>query len=175
MLTAVTALNTARADTGDPLTDLVDAAAQRLQVAEPVASAKWITGTAIEDPARVRQQLDTLAAAATARGIDADYVRRVFADQIDATEAVQYRRFAQWKLDPSSAPTTAPDLSASRAAIDTLSREMVDQVGLQWAVLHSPGCASRLDAVQQDVSGARGLDDVYRQALSFATRSYCVP
>ena len=47
----------ARADAASPLTALVDAAAQRLQVAEPVAAFKWNTHGAIEDEGRVRQEL----------------------------------------------------------------------------------------------------------------------
>ena len=38
-------------------------------------------------------------------------VRRIFTDQIDATEAIEDTRFAQWKLDPESAPGVAPDLA----------------------------------------------------------------
>lgn len=164
-----------RADTANPLIDLVDAAAQRLQLADPVAAFKWNTQTAIEDPARVREQLDSLVETANAEHLNPDYVTRVFADQINATEAVQYHRFAQWKLDPSSAPTTAPDLSGSRAAIDSLNHDMVTQLALQWNLLHSPECASRLDEARRDVGTARQLDAIDREALSFATRAYCRP
>ncbi len=163
----------ARADTG--LTGLVDAAAQRLQVAEPVAAVKWNAGAAVEDRTRVREQLDRLAADATAEHLDPGYVTAVFADQIAASEAVQYRRFAEWKLDPSGVPADPPSLAASRAEIDTLNRAMLDQIGQQWGLLHSPECAGHLDAAGRDISAARHLDDFYRHALALATRSYCRP
>lgn len=60
----------ARADGENPLASLVDAAAQRLQVAEPVAAYKWKTHGAIEDPVRVRQQLAELGDQAVAEHVD---------------------------------------------------------------------------------------------------------
>jgi chorismate mutase len=163
----------ARADDTNPLFDLVDAATQRLQTAEPVAASKWKNGGSIEDPQRVGQVLEAVSADATGKGVDAGYVRRIFTDQIDATEAIEYTRFAQWKLDPGSAPGVAPDLAASRAIIDRLNGEMVEQVALQWSVLHSPDCIGTLDDAKTAVADAGGLDPLYQQALSFSTHSYC--
>lgn len=155
------------------LTELVDAAAQRLQVADDVAASKWHAGAAIEDPARVEQQLTGLATAAAAEHLDADYVRQVFTDQIDATESAEHYRFAQWKLDPAAAPAGAPDLAASRARIDGFNRVMLTQIGLRWQQLHAPDCGAQLDEATRDVSIARQLDPFYRQALTAATRDYC--
>ena len=163
----------ARADSTSPLTELVDAAATRLQVAEPVAAFKWRAHGAIQDPARVEQELAALRAEATAKRIDADYVARVFGDQIDATEAIEYSRFADWKLNPSDAPAAAPDLSASRSTIDGLNQTMLTQIALNWDLLHSPACAVALDAARSEVIGAGRLDGLYQRALSLATRSYC--
>ncbi len=163
----------ARGDDANPLFALVDAATQRLQTAEPVAATKWSTGGSIEDPARVEQVLAAVSAHATARGADAGYVRQLFSDQIAATEAIEYTRFAQWKLDPNSAPGVAPDLAASRATIDRLNTEMVDQVVLHLPDLRSPDCTGALDEAKTAVASARALDPLYQQALTFSTRSYC--
>nr|WP_036472504.1 chorismate mutase [Mycobacterium triplex] len=162
----------ARADTG-ALTELVDAAAQRLQVAEAVAAYKWNAHAAIEDPDRVQQQLAKLSADAVGEHIDPDYVTRVFGDQINATEAIEHTRFAQWKLDPSSAPANAPELSVSRSTIDGLNQTMLNQMVVHWDLLHSPGCAPLLVATRAAVTRARVLDRLYQQALALATRSYC--
>jgi chorismate mutase len=163
----------ARGDTDSPLLGLVDAAARRLQVAEPVAAFKWKTRGAIEDPGRVEQELAKLGAEASAARADPDYVTRVFGDQISATEAIEYNRFADWKLNPADAPTAAPDLSQSRSAIDGLNHTMLTQIVAGWDLLHSPGCATDLDAARSDVARARQLDGLYQQALSRATQSYC--
>lgn len=172
---ATTPTAPARADDANPLFELVDAAAQRLQTAEPVAASKWLTGGSIEDPQRVEQVLAAVSADATSRGVDGGYVRRIFTDQIDATEAIEYTRFGQWKLDPGSAPRIAPDLAASRATIDGLNTEMVEQVALRWSVLHSPGCTRMLDDATTAVTTARMLDPLYQQALAFSSQSYCAP
>ncbi|OBH35777.1 chorismate mutase [Mycobacterium sp. E342] len=162
-----------RADETSPLHDLVDAAAQRLQIAEPVAAFKWTTHGAIEDQVRVRQELANMAAQAAARQIDPDYVTRIFGDQISATEGIEYARFADWKLDPAAAPTGAEDLSASRSSIDTLNQTMLSQVVTGWDLLHSPACPGQLDLASREVTGARRLDGLYQRALALATRSYC--
>ena len=154
---------------------MIDAAARRLQVAEPVAAAKWHSAAAVADPDRVRQELDALAVEATSAQIDSEYVRQVFGDQIDATEAIEYSRFAQWKLDPVAVPAVAPALSESRSAIDDLNHVMLTQVALQWELLHSPDCGGRLDSARTAVAQSRRLDALYRQALSVASRSYCRP
>ena len=147
---------TARGDDANPLLELVDAATQRLQTAEPVAASKWKTGGSIEDPQRVEQVLGAVSADAKGRGVDVDYVRQIFTDQIHATEAIEYTRFAQWKLDPASAPGVAPDLAASRATIDRLNGEMVEQVALHWSVLHSPDCNGTLDDAKTAVDQSHG-------------------
>jgi chorismate mutase len=167
------AMASADADSPGPLDQLVDAAAQRLQTADPVAAVKWPTKGDIEDPARVSQVLAAVTADANARGIDSAYVTDVFNDQVNATEAIEYSRFAQWKLDPAGAPASAPDLSASRSAIDALNRQMVDEIASHWDVLHSPMCLTALEGARNAATASRRLDGLYQQALTFATRSYC--
>ena len=163
----------AKAEPVSPLYRLVDTAAQRLATADPVAATKWINGGSITDAARADQVLDNVGADATAHGVDAGYVRKIFTDQIGATEGIEYTRFAQWKFDPSTVPATAPDLSESRTAIDGFNKIIVDEIALQWNSLHGPGCAADLHGATDAVAGARELDPLYRQALSSATRSYC--
>ncbi len=157
----------------EPLYALIDAATQRLQTADPVAASKWLTGGPITDPARVEQVLAAVSADAESLSVPSDYVTRVFTDQINATEAIQYSRFSWWKLDPAAAPTSAPDLSSSRALIDGLNHRMVGEIAGQWPVLHSPDCPARLDAAKAAVATDRGLDPLYVQALDAATRDYC--
>ena len=158
-----------------PFYRLVDAAAQRLATADPVAATKWINGGPITDPARANQVLDTVAADATAHGIDAAYVRTVFTDQIAANEGVQYTRFGQWKFDPRAAPTSAPDLAESRTQINGLNKTLVDEIALHWNSLHSQGCGRDLADATGAVVADRKLDELYQQALTSATRSYCQP
>ncbi|WP_094286864.1 chorismate mutase [Mycobacterium lehmannii] len=163
----------AAAQQAPPLYRLVDTAAQRLATADAVAAAKWINGGPITDRQRADAVLDAVAADASARGIDQGYVRAIFADQIDATEGVEYTRFGQWKFDPATAPRTAPDLSETRSQIDEFNKVMVDEIAQQWDSLRAPGCMFELNNAIDAVANARQLDPLYRHALSAATRSYC--
>lgn len=156
-----------------PFYRLVDTAAQRLATADPVAASKWISGGPITDTVRAGQVLDSVAADATAHGIEPGYVRAVFTDQIAATEGIEYTRFGQWKFDPATAPTTAPDLSESRAQIDGFNKTLVEEIALHWNSLHSAGCGQDLSDATAAVANDRHLDPLYQQALSAATRSYC--
>ena len=173
MVTALSTASPAAAAGGEPLYELVDAATQRLLTADPVAASKWLSGGPINDPARVQQVLAAVTSDAESSGLPGDYVSTVFGDQIDATEAIQYSRFAGWKLDPAAAPVAAPDLSASRSLIDELNLRIVDEIAEQWAVLRSPDCPVRLGLAKFSVAANRNLEPVYRQALDTATRSYC--
>ena len=163
----------ARADSTSPLLALVDAAAERLQLAEPVAAFKWSTHGAIEDHGRVEQELASLGAEAAAQNIDPQYVTRVFGDQISATEAIEYSRFADWKLGAAPAPAAAPDLSASRSAIDALNDKILSQIGLNWSLLQAPDCARQLGNATAETIRTRHFDNLYQRALWAATRSYC--
>jgi chorismate mutase-like protein len=124
---------------------LVDAAAQRLAIAEPVAAFKWSSHGSIEDPGRVQQELRKLGAfnnPAAAEHIDPGYVTRVFGDQIDATKAIEYSRFAVRKLNPSGVPPAPPDLSASRSTIDGLNQMMLTQIVADWTCFTRPPARS---------------------------------
>ena len=170
---ALVGASPSQADSPSPLLGLVDAAAQRLQTADPVAAVKYKTGGSVDDPRREQQVIDKVTAAAAAKRIDSGYVEEIFRNQIDATDAIEHARFADWKLDPLAAPATAPDLSASRAAIDQLNQTIVNEIAAQWDPLHSPNCAVDLKNALSTVISERELDDLYQRALTYATHSYC--
>ncbi|MGV9801366.1 chorismate mutase [Mycobacterium sp. NPDC003449] len=173
LLGMCSAVPMARAGEGGPLYRLVDTAAQRLLTAEPVAAFKWVKGGPIEDSARADKVLDSAGADARKRGLDEQYVRRIFENQIHATEGVEYTRFGQWKFDPAVAPTSAEDLAQSRTAIDRFNRVMVTEMDAQRDVLMGPDCVGALEAARNSVAAARTLDPLYRHALDVATSSYC--
>jgi chorismate mutase len=152
---------------------LVDAAAQRLQIADPVAASKFRIGDPIDDPVRELQVLNAVAAEAVVKHIDPDYIKDVFRDQIDATSAIEHIRFARWKLDPLSAPVAGPDLRACRVAIDTLNQVMLNEIALQWDSLSSPHCTADLEGAKNAVIGTRKLDSIYQKALDYVTHRYC--
>ena len=162
-----------QADSSSPLFALVDAAAQRLQTADPVAAAKFKTGGPVDDPQREQQVIDNVTSAVAAKHIDAEYVKSIFRDQMDATNAIEHARFAVWRLNPGIAPVAAPDLASLRTTIDRLNQIMVDEIAAQWDSLNSPSCDTDRADARRAVLAARQLDDLYQQALTYATRSYC--
>jgi chorismate mutase-like protein len=80
----------AGADVTSPLQALVDAAARRLQTADPVAASKFRTGGQVDDPQREQQVIDAVTADAALAHIDAGYVHNVFRNQIDATDSLGF-------------------------------------------------------------------------------------
>jgi chorismate mutase len=163
----------ASADVSWPLTKLIDDAAQRLQTADPVAASKYVTGGAVDDPAREQQVLDSVSGTAEAKQVDAGFVHDVFRDQIDATDSLEHSRFAAWKINPGSAPRTAPDLASSRDTIDQLNKAMVEDIAAEWNTLQANTCRANLDRGKATVAAMRHLDALYRQALDYAVHRYC--
>jgi chorismate mutase len=156
-----------------PLFKLVDDAARRLQTADPVAASKYLTGGAVDDPTREQQVIDSVTDAAVAKHVDQAFVHDVFRDQIDATDSLEHSRFAAWKIDPGSAPRTAPDLSSSRDVINGLNEAMVDDIAEQWNVLHTKTCPADLDVARAAVAAELHLDPLYQKALGYAVHGYC--
>ena len=163
----------ARGDDANPLLELVDAATQRLQTAEPVSASKWNTGGSIEDPQRVEQVLAAVSADATGGAL---------------TPNASGRYSSIRSMPPKPSNTTGSrngssirrrrrasrlDLASSRSTIDRLNTEMVEQIAVHWSVLQSPDCAGTLADARAAVTGARTLDPLYQQALYFSTHSYC--
>jgi chorismate mutase len=134
MAVILPAVPPAHADDTGSLADLVDVAAQRLQAADPVAASKWLNGGPITDPARVRQVLADVAAAAESAGVPSSYATAVFTDQINATEAIKYSRFAEIARGlpilngPGCVATlaSAKDSVALQRALDPLYRQALD-------------------------------------------------
>lgn len=172
LVNAASDVPAAAANSG-PLTRLIDEAAQRLLTADPVAASKYLTGGAIDDPAREQQVIDSVTASASAKHIDADFVRDAFRNQIDATDSLEHSRFAAWKIDPGSAPKSAPDLSTTRNAINNSNEAIVDDMAAQWNVLQAPTCPADLDDAKAAAIALHHLDPLYQHALDYAVHGYC--
>jgi chorismate mutase len=163
----------AAAANSGPLTRLVDEAAQRLLTADPVAASKYLTGGAVDDPVREQQVLDSVTASASAKHIDANFVLDAFRDQIDATDSLEHSRFAAWKIDPGSAPKSAPDLSTTRDAINNLNETIVDEMAAQWNALQAATCPADLDEAKAAAIALHHFDPLYQHALDYAVHGYC--
>lgn len=122
-----------------PVDTLLALVVRRLAVAETVAAAKWSSGGPVED--RAREAVVVAAAAARARraGLDATYVCRVMAAQIEASKIVQRGLLARWRDEPGSAPTSGPELSGVRPTLDAIDEELVAALAAPGSPRMSPG------------------------------------
>jgi chorismate mutase len=159
----------------NPLGDLVALAAQRISTGDVVAAAKFGTPTAIDDPAREKQELDAVAAESPGLGINPAESTQYFRDQIEASKVVQRGLYQLWTAHPEQRPTTRPDLTKTvRPELDALTTEIMSQLRATAAARHSGAqCPSRSAAAVADA--AKPLDQLHRDALTVATRSICAP
>jgi chorismate mutase len=172
---SVSACDSAAGPTADggPLRALVDVAAQRVQIADAVAAAKWGTGAPIDDPVREHAVLDSAAAKSRQLAIDPAVSIQVFADQIEASKAVQYGLYARWSAHPGQAPTARPDLGRVRPILDQITDELLSQLKSTQDVRAGGGCAAQLGAAWQHVVRARAFDPIHDDALGRALAPIC--
>jgi chorismate mutase len=155
------------------LVPLVDLVAQRLATADTVAAAKFGTPSPIEDPAREEVVLDTAAAKAREQGLDADVVRAVFTDQIQANKVVQYGLYSRWTAHPDQAPTTHPDLAQVRPVLDSITEGLVRELAATQDVRADDSCAALLERTEHHVAEAHDFDDLHDEAFDRALVSVC--
>ncbi|MGA4837981.1 gamma subclass chorismate mutase AroQ [Streptomyces sp. G45] len=147
--------------------------AERLATADLVAAAKYGTGAPIDDPARERQVLDTVARLAREAGGDPEATVRIFRDQIEANKVVQRALHRAWDADPSSAPTERPDLGKVREVINRVNGDLVLAVAASAAERGAPYCPGLRAVTVVHVRHERALDALHASALGHAVRSVC--
>ncbi len=162
------------------LSPLVEQVLRRLNTADAVAAAKWETSQragqppVVDDPVREAQVYDAMAAAGVRSGLPQDWVRQVFAGQIEANKTVQYGLLTRWRFDPAAAPVPgSSDLAAVRPVIDEVNGEILAQLAAQRAVLTGPDCAQRLAAAVFPVLTSGRADALHSAALVRATVTLC--
>ncbi|MCJ1713635.1 gamma subclass chorismate mutase AroQ [Curtobacterium sp. VKM Ac-2922] len=144
---------------------------RRLELADPVAQSKWLSGNPIADPVREQAVIDEAVQLAQQQGVDPALVTRVVQAQIDASKLVQRGRFVHWTHDPSSAPTTAPDLSTIRPQLDSIDTDLVAALGAVQAASQDPRCAHLVDAERQ--RQYPGLDSLQAKGVRVAWSTFC--
>jgi chorismate mutase len=124
------------------LTQLID---QRLAVAPLVARAKWNSGAPIDDPAREKLLLETLAEQARNNDLDATFAQRFFQSQFDAGKIIQTKLHAQWRAERQPKFADAPDLARDvRPGLDRLTPQLMKALRDACPVLRTPGARSEL-------------------------------
>ncbi|WP_327321575.1 chorismate mutase [Streptomyces sp. NBC_01210] len=152
---------------------IADLSAQRLTTADLVAAAKYGTGSPIDDPAREKQVLDSVAQQARDLGADPEATVRIFRDQIEANKLVQRALFHRWDADSSQAPTERPDLEEVRKEINRVNAALVRSIADSASARPAPYCDGLLIASAAHVRHERQLDALHSIALARSLRSVC--
>ncbi|MEY9936863.1 chorismate mutase [Streptacidiphilus sp. MAP5-3] len=156
-----------------PLETIAALSAQRVEVGDQVAAAKYGTGSPIDDPAREAAEIATAEQQATALGIDPAPVAKIFRDQIEANKVVQRALYAEWDADPSLVPTTRPSLATIRVELDTIGTELVQAIAAAEASRQAPSCDGQLTAAAVHARHQQSLDALHYAALLRALPSVC--
>lgn len=158
----------------ESLLGLTDLSAERVQVADKVAAAKFGTPAPIDDPAREAVVLNTVRTLSVEMGIDPDVAVALFTDQIEANKQVQRGLYALWTAHPELAPTERPDLVKEvRPILDRITVGLLDQLKATPHLRFHPSCRGQLTAARMLVSHGRHLDPLHRSALTRALPSIC--
>lgn len=167
------------ADTGTPrqarpLASLTELSAQRLELADEVAAAKFGTDKPVDDPVREKALLKQVAAQAAAAGVDPDEAAAVFRDQIEANKAVQRGLFARWEARPSERPGERPDLAKEvRPALDRITGQLIAALRASDRERHGPACPVRLGHAAARTALEHRFDALHGAGLARAVPSVC--
>lgn len=155
------------------LLPLIDSAAERVQVADKVAAAKF-PDQPITDPVREQQVLDDATRQAARLGINSDSAIGFFRDQIEAAKVVEYGLFARWTAHPEEAPKTRPDLPGEvRPVIDRINAQLLSELADTTSTRASHDCEYRLPVAVRVTGALRRLDPLHQEALDRAVLSVC--
>lgn len=160
---------------------LVALVLERLDTGDAVAAAKWAsaaeTGTepTIDDPAREAVVYDAMARLGTGLDLPENWVRQVFAGQIEANKTVQRGLITRWRFDPAAVPSSPPNLASVRPVIDRVNVEIVDQLAARRSELTAPDCAERVAHSVFGVFTAGNTDALHQLALVRAAAALCAP
>ncbi|MBP2472259.1 chorismate mutase [Crossiella equi] len=178
VLTALAAaLVTAPAASASPtsLWQLTDLAAQRIQIADRVAAAKYGTTAPIDDPVREKQIYDSVAAQAPGLRLTPEDAVRFFRAQIESNKVVQRGLYAHWDANPSEAPTTRPDLAQIRPKIDKINAGMLTELSETLRIRTSHTCPTRQLVATKVATVTHRFDALHTRALHGATAATCLP
>jgi chorismate mutase len=174
LLSAAAAVAIAASPVSAPLQPLTEVSAERVLVADKVAAAKFGTTLPIDDPAREKQLLDTVARKSTDLGIPPEISVRIFRDQIEANKIVQRGLIARWTAHPDEAPTERPDLQKEvRPILDRITDRLLADLKATQDVRGKPSCRPRLAVSYFKVSKRDHLDSLHTAALARALPSVC--
>jgi chorismate mutase len=146
---------------------LVQISAERLQLAEKVAFAKWDSGARVEDPAREQQVIDNAVKQGQQSGLDPAQVADFFKAQVEANKVVQYSLLSTW-LGIGHAPAHSPvDLTREiRPQLDRIQVQLIEALSGTATIRSNPGCSVDLARTVQSYRKAHNWPPDFRDAVA---------
>jgi chorismate mutase len=133
-------MSSAYAET-DSLPSLVQTSAERLQLAQKVALAKWDSGGSVEDPVREEQVIQNAVKEGETRGLNPAQVRDFFRAQIEANKVIQYSLLSDWLRAGEAPPHGHIDLVKEiRPQLDEIQNQLIDELAASLTVRSSKTC-----------------------------------
>lgn len=132
---------------------------ERLDVAPVVAQSKWNSGAPIEAPEREAEILDQVGEDAEAAGVDADFARRFFDKQFEASKQIQRRLHHEWLQEGRSPFADPPDLAEEvRPVLDRLTPQLIESLAEMQRIADVEGAGRYLEQraaelIQDDFDG----------------------
>ncbi|UOX86157.1 chorismate mutase [Amycolatopsis sp. FBCC-B4732] len=153
---------------------LTDLAAQRVEIADQVAAAKYGTPSPIDDPVREQQIYDSVSARAPGLGLAPADAVRFFRAQIEANKVVQRGLYTRWDAHPAEVPSPRPDLAVIRPVIDRLNTGLLTELAATSAVRAAHSCPARQLVAAGVTDVVHHFDALHTRALGTATSATCL-
>jgi chorismate mutase len=161
----------------DPMGSLVETSAQRLQIAEKVALAKWYSGAQVEDASREAEVIQKAVNDGKSIGLDPIEVEEFFKAQIEANKLIQYSLFADWQRKGGAPGQASVDLVKEiRPQLDEIEKRLIQELKQSVTVRSAKTCPGDVAKAVGEYLDSRSLKVDSREgiALDRAMASACV-
>jgi chorismate mutase len=170
-------MRTANAETDNPLRPLVEASAQRLQIAEKVALAKWYSGARVEDASREGEVIQKAVKDSESTDLESTQVEEFFKAQIEANKLIQYSLLAEWQREGRGPEHTRADLVKEiRPQLDEIEKRLIQELKQSVAARSAKTCPVNVAKAVGEYLDFRNLKADSREgvALDRAMATACI-
>ena len=175
--TLVCGLKTSRSAAIDPIKSLVETSAQRLQIAEKVALAKWYSGARVEDATREAMVIQKAVQDAKSMGLETTQVEEFFKAQIEANKLIQYSLLADWQREGGAPGHDSVDLVKEiRPQLDEIESRLIQELKQSTTTRAAKTCPVDVAKAVGEYLDSRDLkaDSRVGVALDRAMASTCI-
>jgi chorismate mutase len=174
--TLIWGMKTASAAT-DSIRSLVQTSAQRLQIAEKVALAKWYSGASVEDASREVEVIQKAVKDGAGAGLESAQVEGFFKAQIEANKLIQYSLLAEWQRQGQAPEQAGANLVKEiRPQLDEIEKQLIEELKQSAGARSAKTCPADVAKAVAEYLDSRKLKTDSREgaALDRAMASACI-